>query len=250
MEDRYGTNASDLQAAIGPCIGSESFQVGEDVATMFKDAGFGAIRLPVTWFNHSDGNGKVNEAWMKRVHEVVDYVINAGLYCILNVHHDTGTDAWIVADMDNYNTNRSKFEYLWQQIATEFRDYGEHLLFEGYNEMLDADNSWSYASSKNSGSYDATAAASAYNAVNSYAQSFVNTVRATGGNNAMRNLIVNTYGACSGMGAWNAHLQDPLKQMALPTDNADSHLIFEVHAYPSLNSGLITAKSSINQIMT
>ena len=60
---------------------------------MFKDAGFGAIRVPVTWFNHMDSNGKVDEAWMKRVHEVVDYVINAGLYCILNVHHDTGTNA-------------------------------------------------------------------------------------------------------------------------------------------------------------
>ena len=217
---------------------------------MFKDAGFGAIRVPVTWNNHMDSNGKVDEAWMARVKEVVDYVINAGMYCILNVHHDTGTDAWIVADMDNYTANKAKFEYLWQQIATEFRDYDEHLLFEGYNEMLDADNSWSYASSKNSGSYDATAAASAYNAVNSYAQSFVNTVRATGGNNAVRNLIVNTYAACCGMGTWNTHLQDPLTQMALPTDNAAGHIIFEVHSYPSLNDGLSSAKGSIDQMMT
>ena len=205
---------------------------------MFKNAGFGAIRVPVTWSNHMDSNGKVDEAWMARVKEVVDYVINAGMYCILNVHHDTGTDAWIVADMDNYTANKSKFEYLWQQIATEFRGYDEHLLFEGYNEMLDANNSWSYASSKNSGSYDATAATSAYNAINSYAQSFVSTVRATGGNNAMRNLIVNTYAACCGMGTWNTHLQDPLTQMALPTDNAAGHIIFEVHSYPSLNDGL------------
>ena len=217
---------------------------------MFKNAGFGAIRVPVTWNNHMDSSGKVDEAWMKRVHEVVDYVINAGMYCIINVHHDTGTNAWIVADMDNYNTNKSKFEYLWQQIATEFKDYDEHLLFEGYNEMLDANNSWSYASSKNSGSYDATAAASAYNAVNSYAQSFVSTVRATGGNNAVRNLIVNTYAACCGMGTWNFHLQDPLTQMQLPTDNATGHLIFEVHSYPSLNDGLSSAKSSIDQMMT
>lgn len=217
---------------------------------MFKDAGFGAIRVPVTWNNHMDSNGKVDEAWMKRVHEVVDYVINAGMYCILNVHHDTGTDAWIVADMDNYNTNKSKFEYLWRQIATEFKDYDEHLLFEGYNEMLDADNSWSYASSKNTGSYDATAASAAYNAVNSYAQSFVNAVRATGGNNVMRNLIVNTYGACSGEGTWNDHLQDPLKQMQLPTDHIADHLIFEVHAYPGLAGGLSNAKSSINQMMS
>ena len=217
---------------------------------MFKNAGFGAIRVPVTWNNHMDSSGKVDEAWMKRVHEVVDYVINAGMYCIINVHHDTGTNAWIVADMDNYNTNKSKFEYLWQQIATEFKDYDEHLLFEGYNEMLDANNSWSYASSKNSGSYDATAAASAYNAVNSYAQSFVSTVRATGGNNAVRNLIVNTYAACCGMGTWNSHLQDPLTQMQLPTDNATGHLIFEVHSYPSLNDGLSSAKSSVDQMMT
>ena len=152
--------------------------------------------------------------------------------------------------MDNYNTNKDKFEYLWQQIATEFRDYGEHLLFEGYNEMLDANNSWSYASSKNNNEYDATAAASAYNAVNSYAQSFVSTVRATGGNNAVRNLIVNTYAACCGMGTWNTHLQDPLTQMALPTDNAAGHIIFEVHSYPSLNDGLSSAKGSIDQMMT
>ena len=221
-----------------------------DLFPMFKDAGFNAIRVPVTWSNHMDSNGKVDAAWMARVKEVVDYVINAGQYCILNVHHDTGTNAWLVADMDNYNTNKDKFEYLWQQIATEFRGYDEHLLFEGYNEMLDANNSWSYASSNNSGSYDATAATSAYNAINSYAQSFVSTVRATGGNNAMRNLIVNTYAACCGMGKWNTHLQDPLTQMALPTDNAAGHIIFEVHSYPSLNDGLSSAKSSIDQMMT
>lgn len=45
LEDRYGTKPSDLHAAIGPCIGSDSFQVGEDVATMFKDAGFPMDRI-------------------------------------------------------------------------------------------------------------------------------------------------------------------------------------------------------------
>ena len=57
---------------------------------MLKNAGFGAIRVPVTWYNHMDKDGKVNEAWMARVHEVVDYVIESGLYCIVNVHQDTG----------------------------------------------------------------------------------------------------------------------------------------------------------------
>ena len=235
-----------------------------ELLKMMKEAGFNAIRVPITWYPHmeatfsnfpwdpvSDPIGtQIQAAWMQRVHEVVDYVISQGMYCIINVHHDTGASNthWIVADEEVYAAQKERFEAVWTQIANEFKDYDEHLLFEGYNEMLDADNSWSYASSKNSGEYNAAAATSAYNAVNSYAQSFVNAVRATGGNNAVRNLIVNTYGACSGMGTWNAHLQDPLKQMQLPTDNVADHLIFEVHAYPGLAGGLSNAKSSINQI--
>ena len=57
---------------------------------MMKEAGFGAIRVPVTWFHWTDADGNVKTEWMKRVHEVVDYVISQGMYCIINVHHDTG----------------------------------------------------------------------------------------------------------------------------------------------------------------
>ena len=64
-----------------------------ELLKMMKDAGFGAIRVPVTWYNHMDKDGKVDAAWMARVHEVVDYVINQGMYCIINVHHDTGADS-------------------------------------------------------------------------------------------------------------------------------------------------------------
>ena len=59
---------------------------------MMKNAGFGAVRVPVTWGIHMDASGKVFDAWMDRVHEVVGYVLDAGMYCILNVHHDTGAD--------------------------------------------------------------------------------------------------------------------------------------------------------------
>jgi len=233
---------------------------------LFKEAGFNAIRVPVTWYPHmeakfdvfpwnpdSDPIGtQIQAEWMQRVHEVVDYVISQGMYCIINVHHDTGASntRWLIADETNYAQKHERFEAMWIQIANEFRDYDEHLLFEGYNEMLDVNDSWSYASSENAGMYSSSAALAAYNSINSYAQSFVNAVRATGGNNAVRNLIVNTYAASCGMGTWNSHLQDPLKQMRLPTDNADGHLIFEVHSYPSLNGGLGSAKSSIDQMMT
>ena len=48
-----------------------------------RDKGFNAIRIPVTWSQHIDGNGHVNEAWMDRVKTIVDYCYNDGLYVIL-----------------------------------------------------------------------------------------------------------------------------------------------------------------------
>ena len=227
------------------------FPTKAELLTMMKDAGFGAIRVPVTWYNHMDKDGNVDAAWMNRVHEVVDYVISQGMYCILNVHHDTGADSydsqknltgyhWIKADETNYATNKARYEKLWQQIAQEFRNYGQLLLFEGYNEMLDAKSSWNFAQSS-----------SAYDAINKYAQSFVDVVRATGGNNAQRNLIVSTYGACSGNGTWDARVQDPLKELQIPSGESN-HIIFEVHNYPSIvnkdNAGNYVSDRTISEI--
>lgn len=227
-----------------------------ELFTMMKNAGFGAIRVPVTWFNHMDSEGKVDAAWMARVHEVVDYVLDNGLYCILNVHHDTGADndshvSWLKANMNHYEQQKTRYEYLWQQIAEEFKDYGKQLLFESYNEMLDTYSSWCFASFAAPGNYNATDATSAYNAINSYAQSFVNVVRTTGSNNAQRNLIVNTYAAACGTGNWSSHLQDPIKQMLLPQDVAgEGHIIFEVHSYPAIakKSGNNTINRPWNEI--
>lgn len=202
---------------------------------MMKNAGFGAIRVPVTWGWHMDSSGKVFDSWMDRVNEVVDYVIDAGMYCIINVHHDTGADetAWLRADPSVYEAQKERYEYLWEQIAMRFRDYDHHLLFESYNEMLDSRSSWCFASLN--GGYDASFASDAYHSINSYAQSFVDVVRSTGGNNLVRNLIVNTYGACNGAGDWNPHLQDPLKEMKMPEDDAEDHVIFQVHSYPLID---------------
>ncbi len=206
--------------------------------TMFKDAGFNAIRVPVTWYPHIYPDGAIDEAWMTRVHEVVDYVIDQGLYCILNVHHDTGASntAWLRADNDTYEQACERYKNLWTNIANEFIDYDEKLVFEAYNEMLDKYNSWCFASFYSPNSYDSAAATEAYNAINSYAQDFVDVVRATGGNNAERNLVICTYGACSGDGTWSSHLTEPLTELNYPNDTAEDHIIFEVHYYPELLS--------------
>lgn len=225
---------------------------------MMKEAGFGAIRVPVTWFQEMDSEGKVKDAWMNRVKEVVDYVLAQDMYCIINVHHDTGADngtfkSWIKADEDNYTANKAKYEYLWKQIAEAFKDYGEKLLFESYNEMLDKLNSWCFASFSAPGQYDASVANSAYNAINGYARSFVNTVRGTGGNNVRRNLIINTYAAANGSGTWNAHLKEPLSKLTIPQGERN-HIAVQVHAYPSIvngnsNKSIYTIKSETKEMM-
>ena len=192
-----------------------------ELLKMMKEAGFGAIRVPVTWFQEMDADGKVNDAWMKRVKEVVDYVIDNGMYCILNVHHDTGADneifkSWLKASTSGYNASKAKYEGLWKQIAETFKDYDQHLLFEGYNEMLDEKNTWNEPADKTDG----------YQAINSYAKSFVTTVRATGGNNKDRNLVVNTYSASS--------VGNAMKQLELPEESG--HIIFQLHSYPNWKS--------------
>ena len=246
-----------------------------ELIKMMKDAGFNAIRLPVTWYPHMEATfnsvkyvsstqtltpwdrtndpigTKIQKAWMQRVHEVVDYVISQGMYCILNIHHDTGSanTAWLIASESDYAQQKDCFMAIWQQIAEDFKDYDEHLLFEGYNEMLDPYRSWNFASFETPSRYDNTVATSAYNAINSYAQSFVDVVRATGGNNSQRNLIVSTYSASSGAGSWNQHLQDPLKYMKRPNDEVENHIIFEVHSYLDIKD-LNDTKNVVNQMIS
>ena len=194
---------------------------------MFKQAGFGAIRVPVTWYPHmgtvtvtgthwdmSTWTGyDVDPVWMARVKQVVNYVIDEGLYCILNVHHDTGdaSTAWLRADKGVYNEVSERYTELWKQIATEFEPYGQKLVFEAFNEMLDTKGSWN------------TSSANAYEAINMYNANFVATVRATGGNNVRRNLILGTYSA--------SPLPDGLSAFRLPEDSVPDHLLAEVHSY-------------------
>jgi aryl-phospho-beta-D-glucosidase BglC (GH1 family) len=202
-----------------------------ELMKMMKEAGFNSIRVPVTWYQEMDSEGNVNEAWMNRVKEVVDYVIDNGMYCILNVHHDTGdgNTHWIHASSTNYNKNKAKFEKLWKQIAETFKDYDQHLLFEGYNEMLDDNNTWNEPSNKTDG----------YKAINNYAKSFVTTVRNSGGNNASRNLIVNTYSASS----------TPNAMQNLDKPENSNHIIFQIHSYPNWKSKS-NAKTEIDNLIS
>lgn len=188
-------------------------QTTKQMIDSVKEAGFNAVRVPVTWSQHiDDSNGyKINAEWMARVKETVDYVIDNDMYCILNVHHDVGGESWLKASDANVTANTEKFTALWTQIANEFADYDNRLMFEGFNEILDENNNWVYPGK------------SAGDAVNKLNQMFVDTVRKTGGNNPDRCIIVNTYAAGTG----GAQLDD----FVIPTDTTENALMVEVHYY-------------------
>ena len=189
---------------------------------MFKklaEKGFSAIRVPVTWWQHMDAEGRVDTLWMARVEQIVNWVLDNGMYCIINVHHDTGAavEAWIKADSTSYATQHERYKTLWTQIANHFKDFDQRLLFEGYNEMLTGSNptaEWSEPKDLKNLQY-----------VNKFAQDFVDAVRATGGNNQYRNLIVNTYSG--------SHTPNTLPALVVPTDPCgnQNHLAVEVHSY-------------------
>lgn len=227
-----------------------------ELMEMMKMAGFNAIRVPVTWYPHMDAEGNIDQAWMNRIEEVVNYVLDQGMYCIINVHHDTGktgnsdeNKGWLRATRENYTQNKELFEKIWLQIATRFKNYGQLLLFEGYNEMLDIYDSFNYPTFKRPNGYNTEIAQSAYDAINSYAKSFVETVRATGGNNAHRNLIVSTYAAADARSEGQKNLE-PIVKMEKPENG--NHIVFEVHTYPPIvdkdNDGNITGLRPMEKI--
>lgn len=182
------------------------------------EAGFHSVRIPVTWFNHMgppvSGNGIIDEIWLNHIRSVVDLARNAGMYVVINIHHDAGTYdyCWLSADWSKYNTVSLQLKNIWTQIATFFKDYDYHLLFEGYNEICDEYKSWW-----------APRGPDGFKAANALNQDFVNAVRATGGQNSVRNLIVSTYTASE----W----EDGLKGFVLPQDIVEGHLIVQIHSY-------------------
>lgn len=198
------------------------------VMQKFHEAGFGVIRVPVSWGEKMDSNYKISKAWMDRVQEVVDYVIDNDMYCILNVHHDTGESGWLKADAANYDEISKKFIAIWTQIAERFKDYDYHLVFEGFNEILDKNNDW--GASKTS--------SADLQMVNQLNQDFVNTVRASSSvKNKNRNLICNTYAA--------GHSDNILSAFKMPVDSVcTGRLMAEIHMYTPYNFALNEEKDA------
>ena len=158
-----------------------------------KAAGFTSVRIPVTWQGHigEAPDYKIDDAWMNRIYEVVGYAKKAGLKVILNTHHDEdhGDGHWQnlkgAVDSESVNTQvKEEIAAVWKQIAQKFKEEGDYLMFESFNELI-------YGT-------DWTVGSNPYRKVkviNEWNQVFVTAVRETGGNNLSRWLGVPGYAA-------------------------------------------------------
>lgn len=144
-------------------------------------AGFRTLRIPVTWYEHLDAQGRIEPAWLDRVQETVDWALAAGLYVIVNAHHD----AWYQPDPQALPASESALRSLWEQLCARFAEYDERLLFESMNEprLIGSVEEWT------DGTPESRACVNALNAA------FVDTVRASGGQNALRWLLLPAYAA-------------------------------------------------------
>lgn len=184
------------------------------------DAGFDIVRIPVTWslFTGPAPNYTLDAARLSRVEQVVGYALDAGLHAIINLHHDGADELdgveWLtlndesggISDATNQLVEQ-RFSAVWTQIANHFKAFDQRLLFESMNEIHDG--------------YDAPDP-EYYPIINNLNQVFVDIVRASGGNNATRHLVVPGY---------NTNIEYTLAGFEAPQDPTPDHLVLSVHFY-------------------
>lgn len=181
--------------------------VTEDLIKLVKASGFTTIRVPVSYMGHiGDGPGyTVDSEWLDRIQQVVDYCINNGLYCIINMHGDgyqTIDAGWLYCDAENQEDIQAKYKAVWTQVADRFKDYDQHLIFESMNEV--SDMSYSAPTTEEQKTY--------YKNINTYNQIFMDAIRQTGGNNDRRWVLIP---------GWNTEIEATNKEsgFVIPTDN-------------------------------
>lgn len=179
--------------------------------------GFNVIRIPVSWVDHilPGEEHKIEEKWMNRVREIVDYAYKRGAYVILNTHHE----GWYDPYYDNQESAEQLLRAVWTQIATRFQDYDEHLIFEGMNEPRKRNTPLEWNGGDEEG----------WNVVNYLNGVFIETVRTAGGKNEHRMLMIPGYAANCSVG---------IKHLTVPEN--DNKIIVSVHAYEPYDFALNT----------
>mgnify|MGYP001943308809 FL=1 len=207
----------------------QSTRTTREFINFLKQSGFNSVRLPVSWvMGHiADRSAMtIDEAWLARVREIVDYCIEANLYVVLNDHWDGG---WL--EYDGFTTGadvaakKEQLHKLWTNIANAFKDYDERLLFAGFNEPGVGGASPEASGSLMFDQYtDNDKLKDFVSRLLEYEQVFIDAVRATGGNNSNRVLVVQ--GPSTNIGRTNTYYD-----ITKLTDSADKRLMLEIHHY-------------------
>ena len=176
------------------------------------DMGFNTVRIPITWGTmiDDDNDYAIDEKWMNRVQDIVDYCISQDMYAIINIHHDGAEQTgWLRIATKKQKALKKKYAGVWKNIALRFKDYDEHLIFESMNEVKGVDMTTAQENKR----------------IMKLNQLFVDTVRSTGSNNKERWLMVpgkyNQIGSVTYKG----------NKFALPKDTVENRLIVSVHDY-------------------
>ncbi len=195
----------------------------QEMITGMKEAGFDSLRIPVAWtnaMNFEAGDYTIGQDYLDRVEEIINYALNEDMYVIVNDHWDGGW--WGMFGSATQETRDQAMELyvsMWSQIAEEYKDYDEHLIFESGNEELgyrlnDTDIA------KDSGALSDDECFEMTNRIN---QAFVDTIRSAGGHNADRFLLIAGFGTDI-----NNTVDD---RFVMPTDTIDDKLLISVHYY-------------------
>ncbi len=205
--DAYSPTATGLAAET--CWGNP--KTTKAMIDKVKEMGFNTVRIPITWAGHVGAapNYTIDTAWMNRVEEIVNYVLDNDMYAIINLHHEESS--WLIPIYANKDKATAQVTKLWEQIGNRFKNYSDYLIFEAMNEprVIGSSSEWSGGTPENRA------------VINSLNLAAVNTIRSSGGNNAKRFIMIPTHAATS--------LTDAVNDLVIP--NNDSRVIVSLHIY-------------------
>lgn len=181
----------------------------KELIDLVKESGFNTVRIPVTWAQHLGDapDYTIDEAWLDRVNEVVDWVLDSGMNVIINTHHDDAF--WLITDYEHEEKAMEILTKIWAQLSERFKTYDERLVFETMNEprVFEAEEEWSGTDERRE-------------VVNHLNMSALETIRNSGGNNADRFVMITTYAGSA--------LEENMKALELPED---SKVLVSIHYY-------------------
>ena len=200
--------------------------------------GIRCVRIPISWHNHVtkvNDTWVINSGWMNHVQSVVNLAYGKGLFVIINIHHDNfngdnlGNNPGFTLINSDLEKSEKYVKEIWQQIAETFIDYDGHLIFETLNEprIIGGEHEWNCPS----GTWTCSECQTYFGIINTLNQDALDTIRATGGNNANRVVMFPAYVAApyAAINGKNAGI------FTIPSDNASDKLALSVHMYTPYN---------------